>query len=128
MHGGRWNVIGQPCLYASGSKALCALEYAANVSLEDMPDDLSFTIYTLPDDACTAFAVGDLPADWAEAPAPLSTKQWGTKQLQTHFVLKLPSVVIPSEHNYVINTLHPDFKKLRIKEVEPFTFDKRIKK
>ncbi len=44
LHGGRWNSIGTPCIYTSESIALCVLEYAANVSIEQMPSLLSITV------------------------------------------------------------------------------------
>lgn len=128
LHGGRWNLIGQPCIYAAASKALCVVEFAANVSLEEMPNDLSFTTYLLPDDSWASFEPEDLPPHWMETPAPGSIKEWGTKQLQKHLALQLPSVIIPSESNFILNPLHPNFKKIRIKEVAAFTFDRRIKK
>lgn len=128
LFGGRWNVIGCPCIYTAGSKALCALEYAANVSLEQMPEDLSFTTYEIPETNWGVFQTKELPAGWANTPASMHVKEWGTRKLQNHLALQLPSVIIPSEFNFILNPLHPDFKKVRIKEVEPFTFDRRIKK
>lgn len=128
LHGGRWNLIGTPCLYTAESKALCALEYAANVLLEEMPEDLSFTAYFLPDESWASFEPADLPANWLETPAPVSIREWGNKHLQNHLALRLPSVVIPSEFNFILNPLHPEFKKVRLKEVSSFTFDRRIKK
>jgi len=40
--------------------------------------------------------------------------------------LRVPSVIIPEEYNYIINPAHPDFKKLRISRPEPFSFDPRM--
>ncbi len=130
IHGGRWNLIGVPCLYTSESKALSILEYAANVKLEEMPLSLSITVYTLPDKSWREYAVTDLPTNWQEIPAPNNTKEWGSKLLQEARVLalKLPSVLIPSEFNYILNPLHTDFSKVKIKEIHSFAFDTRIKK
>lgn len=130
LFGGRWNNIGQPCIYTSESQALGILEYAANVSLENIPHSLSITVYMLPDDGWKEFKLSDLPKDWNEVPAPRSTMEFGTAHLQKgrYLALKLPSVIIPTEYNFILNPLHPDFKKIRIKEVLPFNFDARIKK
>ncbi len=128
LHGGRWNHIGHPCIYAAASKALCVLEFAANVSLDELPEDLSFTTYELPREACRTFSPAELPEDWMATPAPDSTKAWGTAQLQMAVALKVPSVVIPSEYNFVLNPLHVHFAQVRLKGVERFIFDKRIKK
>jgi RES domain-containing protein len=128
LHGGRWNNIGQPCIYASGAKSLCVLEYAANVSIDEMNPNLSFTAYEITDDSWAVFTLKDLPAGWQNVPSPAEVKEWGTRQLQKHLALRLPSVIVPSEYNFLLNPLHPDFRNVRIVEVEPFTFDRRIKK
>lgn len=130
LHGGRWNLIGTPCLYASGSKALSVLEYAANLQLEEMPDHLSITVYSLPPKSWKEFSAGNLPENWQEIPVPEETKRWGSLHLQQakYLALKIPSVIIPSEFNFILNSLHADFKKIKIKEVHPFSLDKRILK
>ncbi len=43
-----------------------------------------------------------------------------------HFLLKVPSVVMPFESNYVINPTHPEHKKISIVSSAPFSFDSRI--
>lgn len=129
LHGGRWNSIGIPCLYSSESVSLCVLEYACNVSLNLLPLSLSITVITLPDGSWHEFKLNELPKNWKATPPPVDTQLWGSKQLTeaSMLALKLPSVIIPTEHNYIINPLHPDFKKVKIKEVRPFNFDKRLK-
>lgn len=127
LHGGRWSLIGQSCIYTAESKALCALEYAVNVSREEIPDKLSFTTFCLPDGSWAIFEETNLPANWMMQPAPTNTKEWGTKHLQNNLAIKVPSVIIPSEFNFILNPLHPGFEKVRIKAVEPFTFDRRFK-
>lgn len=129
LHGGRWNSIGTACLYTAESIALCVLEYAANVSLHQLPPSLTITVYTIPENSWREFSLAELPKNWQEVPAPAETQEWGTQLLQEakHLALRVPSVIIPSEYNYILNPLHPDFKKVKIKEVPPFTFDSRIK-
>lgn len=129
LHGGRWNSIGIPCIYTSESIALCVLEYAANVMVGQMPPLLSVTVYTIPDKSWREFSLTDLPENWQEVPAPYETKVFGSQLLNEakYLALKLPSAVISSEHNYILNTLHPDFKKIKIKEILLFNFDSRIK-
>ena len=129
LHGGRWNSIGTACLYTAESIALCVLEYAANVSLHQLPPSLTVTVFLLPDNSWKEFLEEELPKNWQEVPAPSETQEWGSSQLQDagYLALKLPSVIIPSEHNYILNPAQPEFKKVEIKEVLPFTFDARIK-
>ena len=129
LHGGRWNLIGSPCIYTSESKALCVLEYVANVNADDIPSSLSITVYSLPDKSWKEFDTTLLPENWFQIPAPEETKRWGTDFLKENkfLALKIPSVIISSEFNFVLNPLHVDFKKVKIKEIHPFAFDKRIK-
>lgn len=130
LNGGRWNHVGTPCLYTSETQALCVLEYAANVPLDLIPDNLSFTTYTLPEDEIKMVLLNELPQNWNTLPAPQEVKNLGTKLLQSkkYLALKVPSALIPSEFNFILNPGHAGFRKVRIKKVAPFTFDSRIKK
>ena len=40
--------------------------------------------------------------------------------------LKVPSAIIDEENNIVLNPLHADFKKIKIKGISTFAFDKRF--
>jgi RES domain-containing protein len=48
-----------------------------------------------------------------------------TKSKQ-NLILKIPSVIIPSEYNYLFNPVHKDIKKISIIKKEKFEFDKRL--
>lgn len=41
-------------------------------------------------------------------------------------VLEVPSAIVPSESNYLLNPNHPEFPLLRIGRARPFTFDPRM--
>lgn len=41
-------------------------------------------------------------------------------------VLKVPSVIIKKEYNFLINPHHPDFKKITLQGNEDFDFDARF--
>jgi len=41
-------------------------------------------------------------------------------------LLKIPSAVIHEEYNIIINPLHRDFKKVKLKAIKDFTFDARL--
>jgi RES domain-containing protein len=40
----------------------------------------------------------------------------------------VPSSIVPHELNYLLNPLHPHFKRIRIGRPEPFSFDPRLGK
>lgn len=41
-------------------------------------------------------------------------------------VLRVPSIVVEGEHNYVLNPNHPDFPKIEVHGPQPFDFDPRL--
>ena len=128
MNGGRWNHKNQPCVYTSESRALSLLEYTVNVNIEEIPRALSVTTIEIPDSEILILNVALLPGDWKSVPAPSSTKDFGTKILNTSTkaVIKIPSSILEEEFNYILNPLHKknDFKILEIKDL---VYDVRIK-
>jgi RES domain-containing protein len=75
-------------------------------------------------------AASKLPDDWTRYPATYVTKLLGDKWAKDKqsVVLKVPSVIIPEEFNYLINPLHPDFKKLSLGPPAVYYLDPRVKK
>ena len=69
-----------------------------------------------------------LPDDWRQSPAPISTKDMGTSWAESaaSAVLRVPSVIVPWEFNYVVSVDHPDFSSLVVAEPTPFRFDTRF--
>jgi len=55
--------------------------------------------------------------------------QWiGNEFLKNNYflALKIPSAIVPQEHNFLINPLHPDFKKVKIINTELLELDIRL--
>ena len=40
--------------------------------------------------------------------------------------LAVPSVLVPSEMNFLLNPKHPDFKKIKISQPVDYRFDSRL--
>ncbi len=85
--------------------------------------DLQATdVMELPDEA--------LPDDWREFPPPLSTATIGDEWLAglESSVLSVPSVIVPSERNFLLNPRHPGFTAVigTAREVA-FSFDPRLR-
>ncbi|RZK61396.1 MAG: RES domain-containing protein [Hymenobacter sp.] len=70
-----------------------------------------------------------LPPDWQLPSAYARCQPLGAAwyRRQAAAVLRVPSSIIAHEHNYVLNTRHPDFNRIRIAGREDFVFDSRIK-
>lgn len=130
LYGGRWNNTGIPCIYTSESRALAILEYMVNVELSMVPKTLSITIYEAPENEFLTCAIKDFPFDWKDSPIPSSTKDYGSKLFLngSHLGLKLPSVIVQDEFNYLINPLSDKLPLIKVVDAQDFVFDQRIKK
>jgi RES domain-containing protein len=128
-YGGRWNKPGMPVVYTSGTLSLAALEYLVHVDSDILPDALVSVRATIPDSLkMEAINTANLPVDWKEKMIPVSLQQLGTDWANhaKSLVLKVPSVVIEHEWNYVLNPLHPDFSKISWDASIGFSFDPRL--
>ena len=126
-HGGRWNSLGVPVVYTSGFKALAALENLVHLN---PPVRFQYVAIRVVFDVALVerFPLKKLPTDWQLEPPPPATQRIGDVWVREarSAVLALPSVIIPSEPNYLINPAHPDFKQVSIGPPEPFAFDPRL--
>jgi RES domain-containing protein len=129
LNAGRWNHKGTPCIYTSESRALALLEYTSHVSASEVPRALSFSTLQVPDDSAYEFSVAELPGNWRNSPHPNDCRNFGTMFLQKaeYLLLKIPSVIIPEEFNYIINPLHPEIKKVKVLSAADHVFDLRLK-
>jgi RES domain-containing protein len=55
-----------------------------------------------------------LPDNWRQLPAPPSTREFGSRWVAEcrSAVLRVPSIVVGGEFNYLLNPRHPDFARL----------------
>lgn len=127
--GGRWNSKGNPVLYTSESRSLCTAEIAVHTPLNSIPSDYYLVTIEIPNDlAIKELKISDLPGDWNTIPHSNSTQVIGDKFLSTreHAVMKVPSVVVQGDTNYLLNPKHPLFSKIKIIDTEVFAFDDRL--
>jgi RES domain-containing protein len=128
-YGGRWNKPGTPVVYTSGTLSLAALEYLVHVDSDLLPDALVSVRATIPDSLkIETIDPTHLPVDWKDTIIPVSLQQLGSDWANNAKspVLKVPSVVIEHEWNYVLNPLHPDFSKISWDAGIRFSFDPRL--
>ncbi len=127
--GGRWNSKGQACIYLTSSISLGHLEIMVHIN--DYQILRQYAVLSLDLEARDMMVLPDdaLPDDWREYPAPLSTAVIGNEWLagRESAVLSVPSVIVPSERNYLLNPRHPRFTTITgtAREVE-FSFDPRL--
>jgi RES domain-containing protein len=128
LYGGRWNSPGRAVVYVSESRALATLEVLAGLQssavvpayvLIRVEFDLALVRHT---DA------GTLPAKWKASPPTADAQQIGDAWLEAaaSVALRVPSVVVPDEYNYLLNPKHPDFGLVRIGAQEDLYIDPRL--
>lgn len=126
----RWNDNGAFVIYTSASASLSCLENLVHLQTTVIKKQFSITAYQLPDKTkIQKIELDSLPADWKsdssqDAACRLIGRKWYNDKKT--LLLCVPSSVIPSEFNYIINTLHPDFQKIKVLQVQPFNFDPRL--
>ena len=131
LYGGRWNPIGMNVVYTSGSISLASLEYLVhnfhilntkNVALVKIEIEDDLPIYELDED--------DLPFDWQEKTyTPQSTQNIGRDVFESnkHYLLKVPSAIVPNEYNVLLNPRHEVHINTQIVEtIDPFVIDERL--
>ena len=126
--GGRWNSEGTRIVYASSSLSLAILEILVNLQDEKILSSYMVIPFHFDDNLMEALDVKGLPEDWAFLPSSLSAKSIGDDWVQskTSLILEVPSVVVPSEMNYLINPSHPDFDQTTYGDPIPLPLDERL--
>ena len=127
LYGGRWNFIGTPVIYTTENISLAVLEILVRADKTNIPPDYMLMRIEIPETlSITSIAKSKLKKDWKQDVD--NTQFIGTEFAKTNqaVVLKVPSAVVDEEHNFILNPAHPDIKKIKIKQVMPFKFDKRF--
>jgi len=128
LYGGRWNHVNTPCIYTSESRALAILEYSVNININFIPNTLTICTFEIDEKQIREIQSDELPANWKEIPASHSTKTIGTGWLQKDVaIIKIPSIVIPDEFNYILNPSQFG-TAFQLIEMKRFIYDLRIKK
>ena len=73
--------------------------------------------------------LSELPARWNQYPYSSKTAGVFTKLATNRdfFALKVPSTIVPMEHNYILNPLYKEFGKVEIVEFIDLEVDSRLK-
>jgi len=128
-YGGRWSSPGTRVAYASEHESLAMLEYFVHLDADDPPPDLVLAVADVPDDLKReTIGATKLPAHWRDTPAPAEFAQYGDNFVRRadSGLLLVPSALAPSENNWLINPLHPDFRKIILRETQPLNYDPRL--
>jgi RES domain-containing protein len=127
LYGSRWNSIGTPMLYLAGSISLAWLEMLVHLQYQDKSTDFALLYLNLPEEAAIQdLQIAKLKQDWQRDVG--YTRFIGDEFIRSKqkLALKVPSAVVEEEANYLVNPLHPAFKKVEIEKSKIFQFDYRL--
>jgi len=127
-YGGRFNSPGTPVVYTSESISLATLELLAKAGGRQRLSGRVVLPVTFGEEHLITQGGEDLPDGWDERPYGPSSQQVGDEWVQSEasLILRVPSVVVPEEHNYLINPEHPEFGELEFGEPRPLDPDPRL--
>jgi RES domain-containing protein len=125
----RWNSRGMYMIYTAESRALACLENLVHRSGEGDNRLYKVMLIDIPEAVkIESIDISKLKNNWFTIENYPYCQSIGNDWLQKQqsAILKVPSVVVKKEHNYLINPRHPDFKKIKLAATEDFDFDSRI--
>ncbi len=128
--GGRWNSAGIPVIYSSVNVSTALLEMLVHVDPDYFPDDYRLVELYAPDDvSATTIELKEFPAEWRDDLDQAWFKMTGDEWLegQSTLLMLVPSVIVPSESNALINPRHADHSHVEVRSVTPFPIDRRFK-
>jgi RES domain-containing protein len=130
VEGGRWNSPGTPVVYTSQSAALAALELLVHLGRGSILAAYVLIPCTFDEAVVSRLDRKRLPRNWRSYPAPPELQLIGDEWVKsgTSAVLEVPSVVIDTDSNYLLNPRHGDFQAIRAMHPQPFEFDLRLLK
>ena len=127
-YGGRFNSVGTPVVYTSESISLATLELLAKAGGRRRLSGRVVLPVTFDESQVIICGEDDLPEGWDARPYGPASQQVGDEWIRSEksLVLRVPSVVVPEEYNYLINPEHPDFGELEFGEPRPLDPDPRL--
>jgi RES domain-containing protein len=126
---GRWNSAGKKVLYCSESIPLAFMESMIRRQGVGFNSDLQIAHINIPDNAIIKHInLDDLKKGWNEPYDYSACQTLGDEwyDQQEGLALKIPSAVLSICLNYMLNTIHPDFKKVKLIRLTPLMPDPRI--
>ena len=127
LYGGRWSPKGVPVVYTAANQSLAMLE----MLVQDQPLRARYVMIEarIPSGVTVdRVSIDDLPLDWREIGARQKLQaigaEWARKRNAA--VLAVPSAIVPRESNYLLNALHPAFKRINIGKPSTVETDLRL--
>lgn len=127
----RWNSNDREMIYTSSSQSLACLENVVHRSQVGLSDHFRVLTIEIPESTTiVSLDIEQLSCQWHAFENMHITQHLGDQWLKeaNSAVLRIPSSIIQSEFNYLLNPGHADFRLIKPVNAEPFLFDERIKR
>ena len=126
--GGRWSSPGFRVVYTASTAALATLEILVHLKRRDIIQPLVLFACDFADGLVSSIEMDRLPRHWRLFPAPPELTRLGNDWVDSgaSAVLRVPSAIVPTEWNYLLNPAHPDYAAIRIGPPLPFDIDQRL--
>ncbi len=123
----RWNSKGTEMIYTAESRALAMAEVVVHLSMDMLPDDFVMMEIDIPENVRVEEVV-DFECGTYLWPPNHETQKLGDGFVRAEecAVLKVPSMVVNGDFNFLINPAHSDFEEISVVDVVDFPFDARL--
>ena len=127
INGSRWNSSGIRLLYTSEHISLSILESLVHLQRNYIPASQYLLHIEMPTaDNIPEISLKKIKQGWTKE---IEYTQWiGDQFIKSNnaVVLKVPSAIVPQEHNYLFNPQHIEFERVKIIMTELLELDKRL--
>lgn len=128
LFGGRWNPVGYPCIYTSEHLSLALLEKYVHANHKENMKRIALLRIHVPDDKNLIFSTDEklLKKGWED---DIGYSQWLGEQILSDLsvaAFTVPSAIIPSERNVILNPASRLFGKIEFLPAVDFATDLRL--
>lgn len=127
LYGGRWNSKGTRVAYAAWARSAAILELLVHVGdRRNVPEDRVLLPIDLPEDAVDTLETP--PRGWDKLPYAAAVQRAGDAWVRAarQLALRVPSALVRSEWNLLINPVHPRFGEVVVGKPESLVLDARL--
>ena len=115
-------------VYTAGTLSLAMLEIIVHLEFKEALKQYRAIPVEVQESTILSVDLGGLPEGWNAAVPQPSTQLLGNRWLteQASAVLKVPSVIVPVEYNYLLNPVHPAWGEMKFGKPVDLPLDPRV--
>lgn len=128
LYGGCWNSPGNAIIYTAQTQSLAVLEMLVHLESPKLLRKYLLFEAVIESSYIIDFDRANLPRNWKSSPDMAETQAMGDEWMARakSAVFRVPSILVPGESNFLLNSRHPDFRKILVRKPVPFLFDHRF--